>query len=162
MAVVDRGLGRHGAGPVGLGLAYLTAAGIGLHNLGEGLAVASAVATGEVALGTALLVGFAAHNTTEGLAIASPLGAAASPAGRHLVALAVVAGGPTVLGAWAGAFAVTPAWAALAFGVAAGAIASVLWAVGRTLVAEGGLDGPVAAGFAVGVVSMYATGLLAA
>ncbi|HWC11768.1 MAG TPA: hypothetical protein VG455_11145 [Acidimicrobiales bacterium] len=150
------------AGPGALGLAYLIALGIGLHNLGEGLAVASAVATGEVALGTALLVGFAAHNTTEGLAIASPLGTTASPVARHLVALALVAGGPAVLGAWVGAFAVTPAGAALAFGVAAGAIASVLWAVGRALGADGGLDGPVAGGFAVGVAVMYATGLLAA
>jgi ZIP family zinc transporter len=152
-------------GPEGLGalgLAYLVALGIGLHNLGEGLAVASAVATGEVALGTALLVGFAAHNTTEGLAIASPLGTSVSPGTGHLVALALVAGGPTVLGAWAGAFAVTPAWAALAFGVAAGAIVSVIAAVGRALVADGGLDGPAAGGFAVGVVTMYATGLVAA
>ena len=149
-----------GDGPGGLGLAYLVALGIGLHNLGEGLAVASAVATGEVALGTALLVGFAAHNTTEGLAIASPLGTTASPAARHLVALALVAGGPAVLGAWAGAFVVTPAWAALAFGVAAGAVVTVIWAVGRSLAADGGLDGPAAAGFAVGLVAMYATGLL--
>ena len=70
--------------------------------------------------------------------------------------------GPAVLGAWAGALAVTPAWAALAFGVAAGAVVTVIWAVGRSLVADGGLDGPAAGGFAVGVVVMYATGLLAA
>jgi ZIP family zinc transporter len=50
------------------------AVGIGLHNLGEGLAVSSAVAAGEVALGASLVVGFAAHNAIEGLAIAAPLG----------------------------------------------------------------------------------------
>jgi hypothetical protein len=54
-------------------LAWLVAAGIGLHNLGEGLAVGTAMRIGEVALGTALVIGFAIHNLTEGVAIAAPL-----------------------------------------------------------------------------------------
>ena len=149
--------------PAGLTLAYLVAVGIGLHNLGEGLAVSSAVAAGEAALGASLVMGFAVHNTTEGLAIASPLGGTAdsSPPLWHLVALAVVAGGPAVLGAWLGAFAVTPAWAALAFGVAAGAIAQVVWVVGRTLFRAGeAVTGAVAMGVVTGVAVMYATALL--
>ena len=51
----------------------LVAIGIGLHNLGEGLAIGSAYAAGALALGTFLVVGFAIHNTTEGLAIVAPL-----------------------------------------------------------------------------------------
>ena len=51
----------------------MIAIGIGFHNLGEGLAVGAAIALGEVALSTFLIVGFATHNTTEGLAIAAPL-----------------------------------------------------------------------------------------
>ncbi|HYP54679.1 MAG TPA: ZIP family metal transporter, partial [Solirubrobacterales bacterium] len=47
----------------------LVAIGIGLHNLGEGLAIGSAYASGALALGAFLVVGFAIHNTTEGLAI---------------------------------------------------------------------------------------------
>ena len=165
------GLSRALAGRVGLGLAYLVAVGVGLHNLGEGLAVSSAIAAGEVALGASLVMGFAAHNTTEGLAIASPLGGGAAdeperaPRVRawHFVALVAVAGGPAVLGAWIGAFAVTPTWAALAFGVAAGALAQVVWAVGRTLAGPGeGVSGPVAGGFACGVAAMYLTALLTA
>ncbi|MDQ3958461.1 MAG: ZIP family metal transporter, partial [Actinomycetota bacterium] len=71
----------------GLVLAYLVAAGIGLHNLGEGLAVGAALAAGEVALGTFLVVGFALHNTTEGLAIVAPLGREERrPRLRHFVA----------------------------------------------------------------------------
>src|SRR5690606_35661776 len=50
-------------------LALLIAVGIGLHNFGEGLAIASAFALGEAARGTLLIVGFTLHNTTEGLAI---------------------------------------------------------------------------------------------
>ena len=45
----------------------MVAIGIGLHNLGEGLAIGSAYAVGSLALGAFLVVGFAIHNTTEGL-----------------------------------------------------------------------------------------------
>jgi ZIP family zinc transporter len=153
-----------GTVPGGAGLAVLVAVGIGLHNLGEGLAVGAAVAAGEVAVGTALVLGFAAHNTTEGLAIASPLAgdprAATVP---RFAALVAVAGLPTIVGAWAGAFTFNPAWAALAFGVAAGAIARVVWAVGRGLVTgRQRVSTAVASGFVAGLVVMYLTGLLTA
>ena len=59
--------------PSGWILALLIAVGIGLHNFGEGLAIGSAFALGELALGTLLIVGFTLHNTTEGLAIVAPL-----------------------------------------------------------------------------------------
>ena len=54
-------------------LALLIAVGIGLHNLGEGVAIGSAYAVGALALGAFLVVGFALHNTTEGLAIVAPV-----------------------------------------------------------------------------------------
>ena len=54
-------------------VAGLIALGIGLHNLGEGLAIGTSYATGEIALGTFLVVGFLLHNTTEGLGIVTPL-----------------------------------------------------------------------------------------
>lgn len=154
------GLGRHS----GLELAYLIAAGIGLHNLGEGLAVGSALAAGEVALGTFLVLGFAIHNTTEGLAIVAPLGAAGDrPALMHFVLLGVLAGAPTILGAWFGGFAFSPAWASVAFGIAAGAIAQVIWAIGRTMTKDGALSsGPGVAGLLLGLLFMYATGLFTA
>jgi zinc transporter ZupT len=46
---------------------------IGLHNLGEGLAIGAAFALGEVALGSFLVIGFTLHNITEGVGIAAPL-----------------------------------------------------------------------------------------
>ena len=68
--------------PPGAYLALLIAVGIGLHNLGEGLAIGSAYAAGALALGAFLVVGFAIHNTTEGLAIVAPLAERARRAGR--------------------------------------------------------------------------------
>jgi ZIP family zinc transporter len=147
----------------GLALAYLIAAGIGLHNLGEGLAVGAALAAGEIALGTFLVLGFALHNTTEGLAIVAPLGSEEErPRLTHFIGLGALAGAPTILGAWAGGFVYSPTWAALAFGVAAGAIAQVIWTIGRSLPAESRLgSGYGAWGFAAGLAVMYVTGLAA-
>ncbi|MEJ7704050.1 MAG: hypothetical protein WKF47_10420 [Geodermatophilaceae bacterium] len=64
---------RQASGSSGLRLAVMIAVGIGLHNLGEGLAIGSAYAVGELALGAFLVIGFALHNTTEGIAIVAPL-----------------------------------------------------------------------------------------
>ena len=57
----------------GLYLAALIAFSIGLHNLGEGLAIGAAFALGEAALGSFLVIGFTLHNITEGVGIAAPL-----------------------------------------------------------------------------------------
>lgn len=149
----------------GLLLAYLIAAGIGLHNLGEGLAVGAALAAGEAALGTSLVLGFALHNTTEGLAIVSPLGGegATRPSLWHFAGFGALAGGPTILGTWAGGFLFSPAWAAVAFGIAAGAIAQVLYQIGKSLVSEGRLtSGSGVLGLLAGFLFMYATGLFTA
>jgi zinc transporter, ZIP family len=150
-----------GASP--LRLAALVALGIGLHNLGEGLAIGSAYATGALALGTFLVVGFAIHNTTEGLAIVAPLGRAGvrvSP-GR-LIALGVLAGAPAVAGAWIGAAAFTPSLAAFLLGAGVGAIAQVIVQIAPVLRDAAGriLDPVVAGGIAGGMLAMYATGLL--
>ncbi len=75
LTAVSSRLGEGGgaSGVGGLALATLVAIGIGLHNLGEGLAIGSSFALGELALGTFFIVGFMIHNVTEGLGIASPL-----------------------------------------------------------------------------------------
>lgn len=162
---IGAALGRRRAAlGAGLVLAYLIAAGIGLHNLGEGLAVGAALATGEIALGTFLVVGFALHNTTEGLAIVAPLGSRTErPSLWHFVALGAVAGVPTVFGAWLGGYAFSPVWGALAFGIAAGAIAQVVWSIAKSMAGDReGLPASVALGFIVGLAVMYVTGLFAA
>lgn len=144
-------------------IAVLIAVAIGLHNLGEGLLIGSAFALGSLTLGSALIVGFALHNVTEGPAIVSPLAKGDGlPWGRFLL-LAALAGVPTVVGAWLGAFASTTLLSVVFFGLGAGAIVVVLVQVAGAM----RRDGPVLTAlnmgaFAVGFLLMAATALLVA
>jgi ZIP family zinc transporter len=149
------------AGASGPALAMLIAVGIGLHNLGEGLAIGTAYTTGALALGAFLVVGFALHNTTEGLAIVAPI-AASPPSLKRLAALGLIAGTPAVLGAWIGASAFNNSVAAFLFGAGAGAIAQVIVQLAPSLRAEGepGLQPRVVAGLLAGLALMFTTGLL--
>jgi zinc transporter ZupT len=142
-------------------LALLIATGIGLHNLGEGVAIGSAYTVGALALGAFLVVGFALHNTTEGLAIVAPI-AQDRPSARRLATLGLIAGAPAVLGAWIGAAAFNASLAAFLFGFGAGAIVQVIVQLAPSLRDEGGrtLHPRAVAGLLAGLALMFATGLL--
>ena len=159
-------VGRWRAGGRGerspLYVAGLIALGIGLHNLGEGLAIGTSYATGEIALGTFLVIGFLLHNTTEGLGIVTPL-ADERPRLVSLVLLGALAGVPTILGAWLGGFTYSPGWTTFFLAVGAGAIAQVVFELWRLFArrTHASLGTPLnAAGLLVGMLIMYATGLL--
>jgi ZIP family zinc transporter len=143
--------------------ATLVAAGIGLHNLGEGVAIGAAYAAGALALGAFLVIGFAIHNTTEGLAIVAPLARARASFGR-LAGLGLLAGGPAVLGAWIGAGAYNASIAAFLFGFGAGAIVQVIVTLVPALRDDGGrtLHPTAVTGILGGMALMFATGLLVA
>ncbi len=149
------------AGASGGHLALLVAVGIGLHNLGEGVAIGSAYSTGALALGAFLVVGFALHNTTEGLAIVAPIAHLRPTLGR-LALLGLIAGAPAVLGAWIGAAAFNSSLAAFLFGFGAGAIVQVIVQLTPSLRdGEGRTLHPVAVtGLLAGLALMFATGLL--
>ena len=149
------------AGASGSTLALLVAAGIGLHNLGEGVAIGSAYSVGALALGAFLVVGFALHNTTEGLAIIAPI-AHERPSILRLAGLGLLAGAPAVLGAWIGAAAFNSSIAAFLFGFGAGAIVQVIVQLAPALRDEHGRTlHPVAVGgLLAGMAIMFATGLL--
>jgi zinc transporter ZupT len=151
-----------GTAATGLALAFLIAVGIGLHNLGEGLAIGASFALGEIQLGSFLIVGFMVHNVTEGLGIATPI-AKSKATLLALAGLVLVAGAPTILGAWIGGYTSNEVLAALFFAIAAGAAFQVVVEVGRYVArhAPGGLrSGHAIAGFIAGIATMYATGLL--
>lgn len=150
----------------GTTLALLVAVGIGLHNFGEGLAIGSSFALGELALGTFLIVGFMVHNVSEGLGIAAPIAdGKAAPSRARLAALVAVAGAPTIVGTWIGGYLANDLLGMLFFAAAAGAALEVVVEVGRYVArrAPGGLSSPwVLGGFVSGVAVMYVTGVLAA
>ena len=155
----------HGAPLEGVALATLVAIGIGLHNLGEGLAIGSSIALGELALGTFLIVGFMVHNVTEGLGIAAPIADGARASVARLAVLALVAGAPAIIGAWIGGFITSDVLGVLFFALAVGAALQVVVEVGRYVArrAPGGLrSGPVIGGYLAGIAVMYVTGLLVA
>ncbi len=147
-------------------LAVLIAVGIGLHNFGEGLAVGSAFALGEAALGTLLIVGFTLHNTTEGLAIVAPLARDGQRVSvSELARLGLIGGVPTIAGAWLGGFVYSPVWSVLFLAIGVGAIAQVIGQIVRHMTREGSIaralaTGPVLAGLFAGFAVMYVTGML--
>lgn len=145
-------------------LAYMIAAGIGLHNLGEGLAIGAAYALGEVALGAFLIIGFTIHNTTEGLAIVAPV-AKDRPTLRHLAIMGAVAGIPTIFGAWIGGFTYSPILAVLFLAVGAGAIFQVVYELMKLIRREDSKEAGTLlnlAGLTIGLLLMYVTGLFVA
>ena len=167
LTVVDRRLKvgverRRAAGAGAFRLSLMVAIGIGLHNMGEGLAIGSAYAVGSLALGAFLVIGFAIHNTTEGIAIVAPLARAERPGIWRLLALGVIAGGPAIVGAVIGAAAYNQELATFLIGVGVGAIVQV---IGQLLPAirdrEGQALYPLSiAGLLLGVGILYATSLL--
>lgn len=156
---------RKGRTPEDLSLSSYLALGIGLHNLGEGLAIGAAFAIGEAALGSFLVVGFTLHNITEGIGIAAPLTKRKTSL-LTFVGLAALAGLPAVIGTWTGAFAFSAQWAALFLGIGAGAILQVLVEVGSYLARTAKrseatwLSATNLAGFTAGLVVMYLTAFL--
>ena len=152
------------AGAPGAILALLVAIGIGLHNLGEGLAIGAAFTLGEAALGTLLIVGFTLHNTTEGLAIVAPL-ARERPPLAMLLRLGLIGGVPTIAGAWIGGLFYSAVLGVLFLGLGAGAIAQVVLQISRQIagpqtIGERLTSVPVLSGLAAGFAVMYVTGML--
>ncbi|MBI2643039.1 MAG: divalent cation transporter [Nitrosarchaeum sp.] len=145
--------------PLAIGL--MIAIGIGLHNLGEGLAIGAAVGLGQVALSTFLIVGFALHNTTEGIAIASPLAKTKSPISKIII-LGLIAGSPAILGTWIGGFFYSPYTAIVFLSIGAGAIFQVALVILKWLYQSEQklVQASIVSGVGVGMLIMYLTSIL--
>jgi zinc transporter, ZIP family len=158
-------------------IALMISIGIGLHNLGEGLAIGAAVLLGKIALSTFLIVGFTLHNTTEGLAIVAPMAKGDKVTKRKLLGIGIIAGAPAIAGAWIGGFLYSPIAATVFLSIGAGAIFQVVlsiisWIRDSNNNTGGGsvqgeerkkntwLNTSLIAGFIVGMLIMYVTSLL--
>ena len=137
--------------------AMMIAVGLGLHNLGEGLAIGQGYASGALHLAWLLALGFALHNATEGFGIAAPLSGHHASWGFLSVA-GLVAGGPTFLGAVIGGWRVSETTETLFMALAAGTILYVvgeLLHLGRQLKEEAVVGVGLLVGFFVAMVTDF-------
>jgi ZIP family zinc transporter len=131
------------------------AAAIGLHNFAEGLAIGVSASTGEIALATVLIVGFALHNATEGLGIVGPLGSV-RPSWAWLGLAGLVGGAPVFLGTIVGYHLNSEPLELAFYGLSAGAILYVISEVWNGMRRYGHRElglWLLAAGFIVGVMT---------
>ena len=168
-----------------LTISLMIAIGIGLHNFGEGLAIGAAVLLGEIALSTFLIIGFTIHNTTEGLAIVAPLAKTGKLMIKRLILMGLIAGIPTIIGTWIGGFIYSPLASIIFLSVGAGAIFQVVYSLASWMnkslkqsndmsikeekdkdhlnllsVKKSDPKTALIAGFIIGMLIMYITGLL--
>lgn len=145
-----------------LAIATMIAIGIGLHNLGEGLAIGAAYSTGAAVLGAFLVVGFIIQNITEGLGIIAPI-VKDNPSWRSLVLLGVIGGAPAIAGAWIGGLINTPVLSVLFLAIGAGAVFEVVWEIAK-LIQRDAVKRPmpltIFAGVLTGMTVLYLTGLM--
>ena len=140
----------------------MIAVGIGFHNFGEGLAVGAAIALGQVALSTFLIVGFAIHNTTEGFAIAAPMARTKAMVLR-LVCLGLIAGTPAIFGTWIGGFSYSPFATVVFLSIGAGAIFQVVVSIIQYMREENEntlSNTSIILGIGLGLIVMYLTSIL--
>lgn len=142
----------------GLRVAYLVAIGLGIHSIGEGLAIGSAFVLGETGLVVLLTLGFIMHNVTEGPAVISAVARdRETPPLGHFAMLGFLAGGGVIIGGWIGSFADSALVAALFFAIAFGAILQVLWEMRGLILkdAETLVRRRTIAAFVVGIIVMF-------
>ena len=105
----------------------MIAAGIGLHNFSEGLAIGQSAAAGEISLALVLVIGFGLHNATEGFGIVGPFsGDRERPSWGFLVLVGLIGGGPTFFGTLLGQAWVSEAVSIAFLALAAGSILYVV------------------------------------
>ena len=139
-------------------LALLIAAGIGLHNFSEGLAIGSSARAGEMVLALTLVVGFGLHNATEGFGVAAPLASEKRVSWGFLALCGLIAGGPTFLGTVVGFSYTSEPLSILFLALAGGAIIYVineLFGAGRKLGAPAWAGWGITAGILLGFITEF-------
>ncbi|MBI5033417.1 MAG: ZIP family metal transporter [Chloroflexi bacterium] len=144
-----------------LTLALMIAIGIGLHNLGEGLAIGAAYNIGAAALGTFLVVGFIIQNITEGLGIIAPV-LKDRPSFSSLALMGLIGGAPAIAGAWVGGLSFSQPLAVVFLAIGAGAVFEVVYEIAK-LIQKDNAKHPmpltIFVGVTVGMLMLYVTGL---
>jgi zinc transporter, ZIP family len=146
-----------GGVPSGTTLGYMIAAGIGLHNFSEGLAIGQSATTGQLQLAVLLIIGFGLHNMTEGFGISAPLAGSAS--WRFIGLAGLIGGGPTFLGTILGISVHATVVYVLFLSLAAGSIVYVLSQL-LPLIRRVQMQQLVMTGLVIGFIVAYGTDLV--
>ncbi len=160
--VGNMGPGDRSASSSRLSIAWRIAVGIGIHNLGEGLAIGAAYNVGEIALGTFLVVGFIIQNITEGLGIIAPI-LKDRPSIGQLAWLGLIGGAPAIFGAWIGGFTPSPFLSVLFLAIGTGAIFQVAVEIWRMVQRDNDkqpMPMMVFSGVVIGMLMLWVTGLI--
>ena len=120
--------GRNRSEAFRLSLPYMIALALGLHNLGEGLAIGASYAQGAWVLNGLLVGGFALHNGTEGFAIIASAGKSRL-AVKEVVLMGLVAGLPTCVGAVISGLVVSTYLSIIFYALAAGSLLYVIFSL---------------------------------
>jgi ZIP family zinc transporter len=155
---------RPGALSPAQSLSLMIAAGIGLHNFSEGLAIGQSAASGEISLALVLIIGFGLHNATEGFGIVGPFsGTEELPSWGFLALVGLIGGGPTFFGTLLGQSWVSEPVSIAFLALAAGSILYVVIellgvcrSLGRKTVVAWGLTLGLMLGFATDFVLVAA------
>src|SRR6266487_1953206 len=158
VAMEQRQQGRNRFEVPRLFLPYMIALGMGLHNLGEGLAIGASYAHGEWVLSGVLIGGFALHNGTEGFAIIASAGKSKLPF-KEVVLMGLVAGAPTCLGAVISGGVVSPYLSITFYALAAGSLLYVVFSL-ITVFYTATRRMQTATGVFAGLSLMYVTAML--
>ncbi len=145
-----------------LSVAFMIAVGIGLHNLGEGLAIGASYSIGAAALGAFLVIGFIIQNITEGLGIIAPI-VKDKPQWLNLVILGLIGGAPAIVGAWIGGLFYSPVLAVLFLSIGAGAVFQVAYQISKLVLRDNAkrpMPFTLFTGVLTGMVVLYITGLI--
>ena len=128
LAIEQRQRGRHRTEPSKFFLPYMISLGMGLHNLGEGLAIGASFSQGQWVLSGLLVIGFALHNGTEGFAIIGASGKTKPPM-ADVIKMGAIAGLPTCLGTVVSGLTVSPYFIIAFFAMAAGSLLFVIFSL---------------------------------
>ena len=142
----------------GLFLPYIISLGLGLHNLGEGLAIGTSYAQGAWNLSGLLVGGFALHNGTEGFAIVASAGKSRLPL-KEAALMGLVAGAPTCLGAVISGLVVSHYFSITFYALAAGSLLYVIFSL-VTIFYTATRRMQTATGVFAGLSLMYVTAML--
>jgi zinc transporter, ZIP family len=138
--------------------AWIFAAGIGLQNLAEGLAIGAIFSSGNGSLGVLFLIGLVAQNVDHGLRLIASTRREQRSSIARMLGLAIAGGLPAVLGVWVGEGATSPLLQVLSLSIGGGAVLeSVYTAILRVRQASARqpLSPGVYAGFIAGILGMY-------